>query len=290
MKTIESFISKANDINITVKGEQVTIISKQEVIDFILDVHGKQYVNRSQAKKLTKLSYLGGVNVSSKIEKGSLLEYSTYVMYLAPYKGLFGNVCAQGEHCYKPCLNTSGRVKMDVNEYKILRARHFRTMLFYVNREYFNRWLFDEIKSAKKNSSSKFMVRLNGTSDLSPSLFVVNSLNVLEAFPDVQFYDYTKIFSRIKLMSKYSNYHITFSFNGYNMDECRKAQALGINVSIVIDGPMPAMFMGRRVFSMDTTDLRPLDELRGAFGYLKLKKTLNAEYDGKFVIKLNQLN
>ena len=70
MKTREYFINRANDITINVDGEQVVIISKEEVIEFVNQVYDKKFVNRSQAKKLTKLSYLGGVNVSSKVEKG----------------------------------------------------------------------------------------------------------------------------------------------------------------------------------------------------------------------------
>lgn len=45
-------------------------------------------------------------------------------------------------------------------------------------------------------------------------------------------------------------------------------------------------YMGVEVFSMDDTDLRPLDEQKGKFGYLKLKETLNKVYDTKFIIRL----
>ena len=285
---MKRFIDQATDVVIKVGNKDVVLISKEEVVQFVLDTYGKPYINRSQATKLTKLSYLGGVNVSAKIKKGLKKDYATYVMYLSPYKSIFGNVCPNGEHCYKPCLNTSGRVKMDIHEFKILRARYLRTMLFYVNREYFNQWLFDEIESHSKRNKN-FMVRLNGTSDLSPLMFKVDGVNVLDRFKDVLFYDYTKIQNRINVSTKHSNYHLTFSFNGHNMDECRRMMALGINVSIVIDGAMPKMFMNKPVFSMDDTDLRPLDEAKGCFGYLKLKQTLNKEYDTKFIIKLNTI-
>lgn len=53
----------------------------------------------------------------------------------------------------------------------------------------------------------EFSVRINGTSDLSPLLFVnEDGKNILELFSDVQFYDYTKVPTRIKLSQKYNNY------------------------------------------------------------------------------------
>jgi hypothetical protein len=128
------------------------------------------------------------------------------------------------------------------------------------------------------------MVRLNGTSDLSPKLFKVNNVCVLDAFKDVQFYDYTKIANRLDF--NYSNYHITFSFDGYNMSQSLSAIDKGINVSIVVDGEIPKTYKGIEVFDMDSTDLRPLDKAKGNFGYLKLKQTLNKDYDSKFIIKL----
>lgn len=70
------------------------------------------------------------------------------------------------------------------------------------------------------------------------------------------------------------------------MDECLEMMSRGINVSIVVDGSMLEKYMGVEVFSMDDTDLRPLDEQKGKFGYLKLKETLNKVYDTKFIIRL----
>lgn len=290
MKTREYFISRANDITVNVDGEQVVIISKAEVIEFVNQVYDKKFVNRSQAKKLTKMSYLGGVNVSSKVEKGLKKDIHTYILYLAPYIGLFGNVCAMGEHCADPCLNTSGRVKMDKREFKILRARNFKTMLWYINREYFCQWLFAEIAAHSKRLGDKFVVRLNGTSDLSPKLFKAFGVMILDAFPNVQFYDYTKILNRINMHNPDGNYHVTFSYNGYNQDDCDQARAKGINVSIVVDGEKPTTWRGVNVFSMDETDLRPFDQEKGQYGYLKLKETLNKEYDTKFIIGQDELD
>jgi hypothetical protein len=283
MKKLKEYIDKCDNVFISVKGQDKLLIGKNEMVEFVTRVFSASFVNRSQATRLTNISYLGGVDVSAKIKKGQKLNVATYVMYLQSYKSLFGNTCAKGQNCYAPCLMTSGRVKMDIKEFKILRARYFRTILFYVNRDYFNRWLFAEIDAHSKLHDS-FMVRLNATSDLSPLLFKVDSVNVLDAFQDVQFYDYTKISKRAELIR--NNYHLTFSFDGYNMDECLEMMSRGINVAIVVDGSMPEKYMGVEVFSMDETDLRPLDEQKGKFGYLKLKETLNKMYDTKFILRL----
>ena len=48
---------------------------------------------------------------------------------------------------------------------------------------------------------------------------VFHGMNILEIFPDVQFYDYTKVYSRIGLLKKYPNYDLTYSFRelGWNL-------------------------------------------------------------------------
>jgi hypothetical protein len=285
MKNLESLLSRVQDIIINVKGEDRVLIHKTELTLFIKRIHGVKFKSKAQYNKLTKLSYLGGVNSSAKTEKGIKLNYHTYIIYLSPYKNIFGNVCANGEHCYKPCLNTSGRVKLDTKELNILRARYFKTVLWYVNRNFFVDMVQAEIQTHSKKHGEFLMVRLNGTSDLNPILFKgSNGKNILEMFPNVAFYDYTKIITRTKVSNKYANYTLTFSFNGYNWDDCEIARQNGLNIAVVFNGKQPQTYKGINTFSMDTTDLRPLDFVMGQIGYLKLKQTLNKEYDTKFIV------
>lgn len=283
MRPLEHYLEKAHTVTIKVLGRDVELITQEEMRDFIQRVYGREFVNRSQAMKLTKLTYLMGIDTSAKIKKGKKLEYATGILYLQPYKTAFGNSCAKGDPCFSSCLMTAGRVKMDIHEFKILRARYFKTILFYVNRDYFNGWLHAEIAAAVNKHKDRLMIRLNGTSDLHPNLFG----NPMEAFPDTIFYDYTKVYNRIDVAEKYANYHITYSYSGYNYDECKSAQERGIHVAFVVDGEMPDYFDGVKVFSMDETDLRPLDPLEtpyGNYGYLKLKETMNKDYDYNFVV------
>jgi hypothetical protein len=283
MRTLQNFQDLCEDVTISVKGETKTIVSKEDLKAYIAKVYGVDYVNRSQAKKLTKLTYLMGINTSAKVVKGQKKDYQTAILYLKPYKTAFGNSCPMGAPCADDCLDESGRVKLDIKEFKILRARYLKTVLFYVNRQYFNAWLRDEITAYSAKHGDMLMVRLNGTSDINPKLFG----NPMEAFPSVSFYDYTKVLNRTAIADQYENYHLTYSYSGTNDAEADEAMNRGYNVSFVLDGPMPLRFNKRKVFTMDDTDLRPLDEERGAFGYLKLKGTLNGIKNREFVISDN---
>ena len=66
----------------------------------------------------------------------------------------------------------------------------------------------------------KFAIRLNCTSDINLEEFELNGKNILQLFPDTQFYDYTKVLKNTTLTEKYSNYDITFSYSGENWEDC----------------------------------------------------------------------
>ena len=238
---------------------------------------GLVFENRSQASRVTEISYIGSVNSSAKMVKNMKMNYNSYIVYLAPHTMSGHNVCAKAsEGCISACLNTSGRVIMDKKEDTILKARLLRTLLFYSNREFFNKWVFAEIESSKniaKNKGHEFSVRLNGTSDLSTKLFNVDGVNVLDKFKTVQFYDYTKVFNRLEKETR-KNYHLTFSYSGENMDEVLRALAKGYNVAVPFllgkGKGLPTEFLGYEVGDADETDLRFLDTLRIAG--LKVKR------------------
>lgn len=80
-------------------------------------------------------------------------------------------------------------------------------------------------------------------------------------FPDVQFYDYTKLPKA--WMHTLSNYHLTFSHSESNYAQCVEALAHGINVAVVFGikkgEAFPETWHGYRVISGDDTDLRFTD-------------------------------
>jgi hypothetical protein len=119
-------------------------------------------------------------------------------------------------------------------------------------------------QSAKINMTPVF--RLNGTSDLSFEKYEVvrNGVtykNIFAAFPEVQFYDYTKILGR--KVNAINNYHLTFSAADGNDLDVRRAIKEGYNVATVFGikktEPMPEFYEGRPVFNGDESDLRFLD-------------------------------
>jgi hypothetical protein len=243
-------------------------------------------------------SYLGSVNSSSKIMKTNKeLEIDTYVLYLAPASLSGHNVCAKAtKECITGCLNTSGRAKMPKSYIAIMNARINKTKFFYDNREQFNDVLFNEVKLAKGRTERKgkeFSVRLNGTSDLNPILFKKDGKNILETFPDVQFYDYTKILNRIEVAKKHPNYDLTFSFTGHNWSDCLIALQNNVRVAVIFDikagQPLPETFNGFNVIDGDKYDYRPLDEKNVIVG-LRWKNIANKQANNEvrnsaFVVK-----
>jgi hypothetical protein len=109
-------------------------------------------------------------------------------------------------------------------------------------------------------------IRLNGTSDLSWEKygFVDNGVfyqNIFARFPNVQFYDYTKVLGR--KVAGIANYQLTFSNADGNEADVAKAIASGYNIATVFGlkktEPMPSTYMGLPVFNGDESDLRFLD-------------------------------
>jgi hypothetical protein len=105
--------------------------------------------------------------------------------------------------------------------------------------------------------------RLNGTSDLSFEKYSImgTGKNIFQLFPQVQFYDYTKILGR--KIAHIDNYHLTFSAADGNDADVLGAMAQGYNVATVFGfkktQPMPDSYQGRTVFNGDESDLRFLD-------------------------------
>lgn len=242
------------------------------------------------------MTYIGSVNSSAKIMKGEKFGIDTFVVYLAPYKLSGFNTCAKAViACIMGCLNTSGRVIMDKLN-TILNARVARTKLFYADRQAFMQKLIKEIHSASVKSLSKgnrFAIRLNGTSDLSPEIFKYQGKNILELFPHITFYDYSKVLNRTKLVERYPNYDLTFSYSGENWNECEQALKSGVRVAAVFDikknQPLPSTWRGYPVIDGDLSDYRPDDPVAIVglrWKRIRDKKAEQQVKQSSFVIKL----
>lgn len=248
------------------------------------------FTTLTTAKKLTNLSYLGSVNKSVKHQKAYDYNELTYGLYLAPANLSGYEVCPmRSDECTALCLNGSGYALRYENY--IFKSRIKRTKLFFEHRNFFMNWMIHEIKTAKNKAEKlgyKFSIRLNNTSDISPESFYVyidgKKQNILEIFPDVQFYDYTKVPKRVELMKKYPNYDVTFSFSGFNMETCETMLKNNVRVAMVFKN-IPETFMGYNVINGDHYDMRYTDPKNVIVG-LKFKTVKNKfNHDTKFVIQ-----
>lgn len=207
------------------------------------------------------------INADAKTVKGNKLGYLTGVLYLSPYNLSGHQVCAKASAgCAAACLNTAGRGVYN----NVQQSRINKTQRFFNNRKGFIAKLVSDIEALIRKAGRENMipvVRLNGTSDLPWEKFAcirngVKYDSIMEAFSEVQFYDYTKILNRHKALSL-PNYHLTFSLAEDNDKAAVKALEQGYNVAVVMDikraEPKPATWSGYPVVNGDETDLRFLD-------------------------------
>jgi hypothetical protein len=213
-----------------------------------------------------------------KIQKGTKLGYLSFILHLAPADLSGKETCPKRTvGCTAACLNTAGRggmFKRGENTNMIQKARIRKTVQYFEQREQFLADLEADIRKAIKFAAKQNLTpvfRLNGTSDLP-----VEKWGIIEKFPTVQFYDYTKVLGR--KVAHLSNYHLTFSKADGNDADVAKALEQGMSVVAVYD-EIPA-----GVPSADETDLRFLDR-KGVMLGLKAKGRAKKDYSG-FVIRL----
>lgn len=208
-----------------------------------------------------------------KVLKGMAQGYNTYILHLAPANVSGYETCAKRTAgCTAACLNLAGRggmFKRGETTNVIQEARKRKTKMFFEDRATFMELLVKDIELAIKQSARLGLIpvfRLNGTSDLAFEKYEVvrNGVlyrNIFAAFPNVQFYDYTKILGR--KVKDIPNYDLTFSAADGNDVDVIRAIAEGLNVATVFGikktEAMPETYNGRPVFNGDDSDLRFLD-------------------------------
>ena len=222
-----------------------------------------------------------------KLLKGEKKGYMSFVLHLAPSTLSGKNTCPKAtEGCKAACLNTAGLggiFKKGETTNVIQESRIRKTKMFFENRDQFIKDLVADINLGIKQAEKKGMIpcfRLNGTSDISWEKYEVsNGKNIFQMFPEVQFYDYTKINNR--KVSHIKNYHLTFSKADGNDMDVRLAASNGLNVAAVFRS-IPETYLGRPVINGDETDLRFLDP-KGVIVGLKAKGKARKDTTG-FVI------
>ena len=198
---------------------------------------------------------------NAKTLKGEVLGYRTFGLHLSPANKSGFNVCQwSSAGCRAACLDTAGRGCMS----NVQTSRINKTKRFFKDNFGFMSDLRTEIAKAIISAGKKKMIpcfRLNLTSDIPwENVRKGSKTNIIEEFPNVNFYDYTKGFYRMRawLDGKMpDNYHLTFSRSEETSDyKMKTILALGGNVAVVFRGSLPKTYLGYPVVNGDENDLR----------------------------------
>jgi hypothetical protein len=209
-----------------------------------------------------KSKKLLNIDRNHKTVKGQKKGFKTAVLYLAPSDFSGFNVCPQAsEGCRQSCLYTAG-----FGTYKTVKqGRINKTRWFMQDRESFMKQLIREIANFVYHCEKTNFIpclRLNGTSDIAWEKICCNGKTVFDYFPNLQIYDYTKVYKRAlsHVFGKMpENYHLTFSLNERNLNEALEVLKLGGNVSAVFRNKLPKKYQGFEVINADENDLRFTD-------------------------------
>ena len=221
--------------------------------------------------------------------------------------------------CHEPCLNTAGMGKFsNVQQSRIRKTLlflddrdNFMNLLVQDIRKF--------LKECKK-LGKKPALRLNGTSDIQwetipirnnhfgiSQMFLLKryakyfygyghpewkpckelvdlgwqeARNIFELFPEIQFYDYTKIPTR--KVSHIKNYHLTWSYSQANDKYAELFDDVEYNKAVVFRKELPDIFRGVKVIDGDKHDMRFLDKSNVVVG-LTAKGPAKKDYSG-FVV------
>jgi hypothetical protein len=215
-------------------------------------------------------SLLAKPESNPKLAKNGKVGVMAAPLHLAPAKLSGYEVCPTSTAgCRAACLHTAGNPVYMTGKSK---ARIARTRAYFEMRTLFLSILVREISALEAKAHRAGMqaaIRLNATSDITWERvrFTADGVeyaNLMERFPDVEFYDYTKRANRRNLPA---NYTLTFSLAEGNDADALKALQNGINVAAVFNtkrtGDLPASYrLAGNVFNVhdgDEHDFRPLD-------------------------------
>lgn len=203
-----------------------------------------------------------GLDTNAKTVKGEKYGIKTAILYLVPSIGSGVQLCPMADLalCKEPCLFSAGRGAMS----NVMLSRLRKTLFFNQFPELFMAQLSKEIAAYAEKADRdgfKLVVRLNGTSDIR-----WENYGIIQAFPDVQFYDYTKIANRRNIPA---NYDLTFSYSGVPAYQpfVNRAVANGERIAVVfrsrdiVDAMLAngETFLGLPVVDGDDSDIRHFD-------------------------------
>tara|TARA_R100000808_G_scaffold22076_1_gene47884 strand:+ start:367 stop:1047 length:681 start_codon:yes stop_codon:yes gene_type:complete len=187
-----------------------------------------------------------------KFNKNLALRYLTAGLTFSPADSSGRSVCPPKTctFCKDECLNSAGRgIFQNVQD-----ARIRRTNLFFDKPKEFWHLIQKDIDTALNNRKGlKVCIRMNVLSDLPWERIKVHGTkkSIMELYPHVQFYDYTKVPKRVVP----DNYHLTFSLSADNDREAmEEVYEYGRNLSVVT-WKRPRKFYGITTVDGDKHDL-----------------------------------
>lgn len=213
---------------------------------------------------------------NAKTSKGEYLGVLTGILYLAPGALAGLDVCpGASAGCLAACLAQSGHGQF----YSTERARAVKTLVLFTRRQHF----FGLVRKSIQRTVARARVagltpaiRLNGTSD-------IDWREIIREFPDVQFYDYTKVFNRVGSAWDLPNYSLT-----YSRSECNEARLPNGNVAVVFLNTLPETWNGRRVIDGTLHDVRFLDPPNVVVGLIAKGRKAQRDYSGFVVREITQ--
>lgn len=203
---------------------------------------------------------------SPKTAKGEKLGWLSAIAYLAPHTmATAKSVCPfSTPACREACLYSAGTGDLP----RQANARATRTRLWRDDPDKFLAKVAMEILDLQMlaaDAGVALAVRLNGTSDIFFEQYLApNGMTLMETFPGVTFYDYTKA-PLDKRGPIPPNYHLTYSMAEHNAVEAAAYLRAGQSVAVVVpdDSHKVGWFMlgdqEVNVVDGDEHDLRFLD-------------------------------
>lgn len=263
-----------NKLTIQLKNSPAAIERVRQLLtDKTIDFQGAAWLLNSDLAH----SNIFSIENDAKTVKGLRKGFSTAIMYLTPHNGAGGKtICpfAVSAACAAPCLNTAGRGA--IKGVQLARLRKTLALEFFQSDylELLTRAIEAHLKKSAKRGLVP-LIRLNGTSDiLWERMPVRGAANIMDVFPGVQFYDYSKVSARFDSLP--ANYHITFSYSGAWAGIERIVQGLPATVNIAVVYPtradIPVFDLGRPVVDGDASDIRHLDPVGSVVALVAKRK------------------
>jgi hypothetical protein len=217
-----------------------------------------------------------------KAVKAGAFGYLNGINYMAPHNlAGVGNLCSHASAgCISLCLGDhSGQAAMSQ---KVKQSRIFKARYFMRERPAFMaEFALHCAKLYRKAQAAglKAVIRPNGSTDIAfegVAFEIPESIaqkisgimgrefpaqkyrNIFEAFPEIQFLDYTKNAKRFERALP-ANYHLTFSLSETNRAEAEKVLKRGANVAVVFADRIPPEYLEKPTINGDDHDLRFLD-------------------------------